>query len=146
MQEAFPIASEYALHIHHYVSTYQAKETLHERVALANKEWAERSHQIVRITEGALLPQSLQMTPNTDATMLSLCGKYYDDDLYQRLKEHCDETGQSDMKLGYANCALPVVLEHNTPNNSISLLWAETTGTIGSHAMRPLFRRRDRHG
>jgi hypothetical protein len=29
------------------------------------------------------------------------------------------------MKYGYANCALPLVLEHNTPNNSISLLWAD---------------------
>ena len=42
-------------------------------------------------------------------------------------------------------CALPVVLEHNTPNNSIPLLWAETAGADGAHAMEPLFFRRDRH-
>jgi hypothetical protein len=50
------------------------------------------------------------------------------------------------MKLGYANCALPVVLEHNTPNNSFPLLWAETARANGAHAMEPLFFRRDRHG
>ena len=61
-------------------------------------------------------------------------------------ERHCREAGQSDMKLGYANCALPIVLEHNTPNNSIPLLWAETTGKGGAHRMRPLFYRRDRHG
>jgi hypothetical protein len=49
------------------------------------------------------------------------------------------------MKYGYANCALPVVLEHNTPNNSIPLLWAETEGKSGVK-MHPLFFRRDRHG
>jgi hypothetical protein len=49
------------------------------------------------------------------------------------------------MRLGYKECALPLILEHNTPNNSISLLWAETTGAHGAHAMRPLFRRVTRH-
>ena len=85
------------------------------------------------------------MRSNTDRPMLDLCEKYYDHDLYIRLKKHCDEAGQSDMKRGYAKCALPLVLEHNTPNNSIPLLWAESQGKLG-HPMRPLFRRRDRHG
>jgi hypothetical protein len=49
------------------------------------------------------------------------------------------------MKYGYADCALPLVLEHNTPNNAIPILWAETEGKLGE-PMRPLFFRRDRHG
>lgn len=78
--------------------------------------------------------------------MLDLGDRYYDHALYERIKQHCDENGQSDMKLGYANCALPIVLDHNTPNNSIPLLWAETPGANNVHPMRPLFHRRDRHG
>jgi hypothetical protein len=31
--------------------------------------------------------------------------------------------GTDDARLGFAACALPVVLSHNTPNNSIYLLW-----------------------
>jgi hypothetical protein len=31
--------------------------------------------------------------------------------------------GTSDASLGFAGCALPVVLGHNTPNNSVYLLW-----------------------
>lgn len=31
--------------------------------------------------------------------------------------------GGTDGRLGFAGCALPVVLSHNTPNNSIYLLW-----------------------
>ena len=55
------------------------------------------------------------------------------------------------MKLGYGGCALPLILDHNTPNNSMPLLWAETVGSpkvdgmAAVPAMRPLFRRRQRH-
>ena len=76
---------------------------------------------------------------------MNLCERYYDHDLYLRLEEHCQQAGQSDMKFGYADCALPLVLEHNTPNNAIPLLWAETEGEQGTQ-MCPLFFRRDRHG
>lgn len=34
MRGKFPLAKKYTLHIHHYVSTYQARQTLKERVAL----------------------------------------------------------------------------------------------------------------
>ena len=136
----FPISEDYTIHIHHYVSTTQARDALHERIGVANKDWQKR----IKFSEGMLLPPTLKLCPSNDGPILKLCEKYYDHQLYTRLKQHCDETGQKDMKLGYANCALPLVLEHNTPNNSIPLLWAETTCKQG-HSMRPLFRRRDRH-
>lgn len=145
LKEKFPLSSNYALHIHHYVSTDQARHALEARIADARANLSSRSFDEVTITEGLLLPATLKMTGGTDAPILDLCERYYDDHLYQRLKKHCDEAGQSDMKRGYADCALPIVLEHNAPNNAISLLWAETTGRHG-HPMRPLFRRRDRHG
>ena len=145
LKDEFPISNEYTLHIHHHVSTQQARQTLECRVAEACEEWAECSFDRVEITEGMRLPQGLKMTAGASDPMLAVCDAYYDDQLYQRLKKHCDEAGQNDMRHGYAYCALPLVLEHNTPNNSISLLWAETNGKCG-HAMRPLFRRRDRHG
>ena len=141
----FPIADRYTLHIHHYISTKQARDALDARVKHANTQWTERTYGDIRISQGTLLPGSLRLDPATDAPVLALCNKYYDHSLYIRLKQHCDEAGQSDMKLGYANCALPLILEHNTPNNSIPLLWAETAGEHGP-AMTPLFRRRDRHG
>lgn len=145
LKGCFPVSDSYALHIHHYVSTEQARAALEDRVADAKAHLENRSFDEVTITEGLRLPASLKMVGGTDAAMLDLCERYYDDHLYQRLKKHCDEAGQSDMKRGYANCALPVVLEHNAPNNAIPLVWAETTGRHGP-PMRPLFRRRDRHG
>ncbi len=140
----FPISKDYTIHIHHYVSTTQAKEALHERIGAANEDWQERDYNGINSSEGMLLPPTFKLCSGNDGPILELCEKYYDPELYTHLQKHCDETGQKDMKLGYANCALPLVLEHNTPNNSIPLLWAETTSEQG-HSMRPLFRRRDRH-
>jgi hypothetical protein len=144
--EAFPIADGYNLHIHHYISSYQARQALERRLADAEAEWQARSYARYEITEGLLLPESAKLVESADPQILDLCERYYDHGLFTRLEEHCGQAGQTHMKHGYADCALPIVMEHNTPNNSISLLWAETTGEGGAHRMRPLFHRRDRHG
>jgi hypothetical protein len=67
--------------------------------------------------------------------------------LYDSVLEnkHSEESEDPNMRRGYAQCSLCVILEHNTPNNSLPLFWAETDGNNGQHAMRPLFRRRTRH-
>lgn len=146
LKDKFPIVENYALHIHHYVSTTQARTALLERTEQANTQWTDRTFGSISITEGTLLPPGLKLTKGQDDPMIALCEKYYDHGLYLRLIEHAGEAEQTDLKMGYANCALPLVLEHNTPNNSIPLLWAETPGGEHGPAMRPLFRRRDRHG
>lgn len=154
---AFPLADRYALHIHHYVSTTQAHDALVERVAEAKVKLPDRSFGDAIVTEGMLLPADLRLAtvdPETratiptraaDAATIDLCDRYYDHALFHRLEKHCREAGQTDMRFGYADCALPLVLEHNTPNNAIPVLWAETDGECGA-SMRSLFFRRDRHG
>lgn len=47
--------------------------------------------------------------------------------------------GGTDLKYGFAGGCLPLVLSHNTPNNSIGLLWAD------GRSMRSLFPRVTRH-
>ncbi len=155
--EDFPLADAYTLHIHHYVSTSQAHDALVARVAEAKERLRDRSFGDALITEGMPLPSDLRvatidkatrdvtLTSLADGPIVDLCGRYYDDDLFKRLEKHCREAGQTDMKYGYADCALPLILEHNTPNNALPLLWAETDGELGA-PMRPLFFRRDRHG
>jgi hypothetical protein len=63
--------------------------------------------------------------------------------------EYCDQTvvdkhflvgGTNDARLGFAGCALPVVLSHNTPNNSIYILWGPE-----AHSFFGLFPRVSRH-
>lgn len=157
LQDDFPLADGYTLHIHHYVSTKQAHDALEERVADANQMLQNKSFDRALITEGMALPSDLRIatidkntrlaTPTrpTDGPTVDLCGRCYDHELFKRLEKHCKEAGQTDMKYGYADCALPLVLEHNTPNNAIPILWAETEGELGE-SMHPLFYRRDRHG
>lgn len=153
----FPLAKGYTLHIHHYISTAQAHDALLDRIREADEKLKDKSYGRAIITEGMLLPPDIrvgtineetkEMAPTTftDEAICDLCNRYYDHDLFTRLEKHCREAGQTDMRYGYANCALPLVLEHNTPNNSIPLLWAETDGKLGAK-MHSLFLRRDRHG
>ncbi|MEJ7784824.1 MAG: hypothetical protein WKF96_08475 [Solirubrobacteraceae bacterium] len=72
-----------------------------------------------------------------DHAVAELAERYYDDILTDEHKGRA--------ALGYANCALPVVLSHNTPNNSVSLLWADTTDEPGGLQRRALFPRYERH-
>jgi hypothetical protein len=55
------------------------------------------------------------------------------------------KVGGEQAHYGFAKTGLFLVLEHNTPNNSIALLWAEADGDSPAPPMRPLFRRRQRH-
>ena len=68
-----------------------------------------------------------------DPAMADLCKKYYDPSTSDQHK--------ADTPLGYDGCALPLVLQHNTPNNSVCLLWAETEAL----GRRGLFPRYERH-
>lgn len=73
-----------------------------------------------------------------DAGILSLAkqNRYFDDSVDD---EHAAVGGTS-KRFGFADGRLPVVLGHNTPNNSIFLLWAEDMQSV-----RGLFPRVSRH-
>lgn len=168
----FPIAEGFRLHIHHYVSTAQARAALEERVASVTSLMQDRSFDAdflssEGLTEGLLLGSELPLgyvdsstVPSGnveegsdglkgnhpgDDDVIRLCESAYDPALFKRLEKHCREAGISTMCYGYGYCALPLVLEHNTPNNSIPMIWSET-GSQSNPRMRPLFHRRDRHG
>ena len=65
----------------------------------------------------------------------SLLHAYYD----PTIEDEHTRKGGTDLKYGFASCGLPLVLSHNTPNNSLYLLWAE------SEKVRALFPRVSRH-
>jgi hypothetical protein len=52
---------------------------------------------------------------------------------------------KGDATLGFRDSRLPLVLSHNTPNNSIALLWADTSERPGSKHRYALFTRYERH-
>lgn len=134
---------DWQLGVHHYIGTHRAAKSIEERQADALKEHKEKGEgwfERVVFSHGTVLPEDLPITGDHYRPFLELVQNYYDPSIES---EHM-KVGGDDARLGFGQCALPLVLDHNTPNNSLALLWAETDGTSG-HAMRPLFRRRQRH-
>ena len=130
------------LHVHHYIATYRASDSVqkrHEEIRRAKdpNQW----FQTVEFSFGTILPKDLPIDEQRYSDFIRLAEKYYDPIIQTK---HTD-LGGSSVHLGFGDCALPLILEHNTPNNSVALLWADTEGMNGHHAMRPLFRRRQRH-
>jgi hypothetical protein len=132
---------DWVLCAHHYIGTHRADQAVRQRVddAQARRgpdEWFRN----IEVTFETVFPASLPIQRDRDEAFVALAEQYYD----ASLETDSTREGGTDMTLGFSHCALPLVLEHNTPNNSVSLLWAETEGKKG-HAMRPLFRRKQRH-
>jgi hypothetical protein len=133
---------DWMTHVHHYIGTHQADEALRQRNAQAAHEIEPaRWFCNIEFTFGLTLPESLLISSERDPGMVSLVERYYDSAIET---EHSDVGGKG-LKLGFSGCALPLILDHNTPNNSLAILWAESREGAANHRMRPLFRRRQRH-
>lgn len=133
---------DWKLCVHHYISTAQSEATIRQRdgevrTALGPDGWFRE----IELSSGMPLPGQFSVTSATHPDFGELIQAYYDASIED---EHMKKGGE-DARYGFGKCGLPLVLEHNTPNNSPALLWAETNGEGATHAMRPLFRRRQRH-
>ncbi len=84
------------------------------------------------------LPSEVSLQEGCDTEFLLLVDRYYD----PSVEDEHTRKGGTDVKRGFAECALPVVLTHNTPNNSLFLLWANPEQRYG---VRGLFPRVSRH-
>jgi hypothetical protein len=143
------MADDWRLCIHHYIGSAAAKDGIAQRLkesesALAAPWWTKS----IDSSFGTVFPPDFPLSKGRDDDFIALTRKYYDPIICNK---HTKVGGVDHLGLGYGGCALPLVLEHNTPNNSIALLWAETAGgqreglDTPAPAMRPLFRRRQRH-
>jgi hypothetical protein len=143
------LAPDWELCIHHYVASAGAAQNIQRRLreasgALAGKGWATAMH----ASFGTVLPGDLPIhaVPRRHDEFIELTRKYYDPRIETK---HTNVGGVAHLGLGYGGCALPLVLDQNTPNNAVALLWGETDGGdrhgAVAPAMRPLFRRRQRH-
>jgi hypothetical protein len=140
-------AKECVLLIHHLLGTPKAKEhLLAQRDAYFKEKLPESTWMVepFELSFGHLFSANVPLSPDQpgDKAFCALTQKYYSDQIET---EHTIKGGVKHLGLGFAGCALPVVLDHNTPNNSVALLWAQTDGKNGQPAIRPLFRRRQRH-
>jgi len=81
------------------------------------------------------LNSTICIRPKDGSAICKLIDAYYDPEI----EDQHTKIGGTEVKYGFAACGLPLVLSHNTPNNSLCLLWGE------SEKMRALFPRVSRH-
>lgn len=119
-----------------YVATRQAVDHI--------EYWAERftseyGYKPLQVRVLCTLEHEVAITRNPDAQLDALIrnSKYYDN---RASDQHTRVGGTNDLRFGFARCALPVVLSHNTPNNSLYILWGAE-----SYDFRGLFPRVSRH-
>ena len=117
-----------------YVATEQALANMH-----AGAEALKKAHGIeTTVLAVQRIASNVSLKPSDTDPMIAVIKneKYYD----ASVEDEHTKKGNSDLKFGFAAGGLPLVLHHNTPNNSIFLLWVE-----GSETVRPLFPRVSRH-
>jgi len=139
----------WALCVHHYIGGYEASENVKTREAAARRRYeSEGWFNAVNFSFGMILPKNcpIQSEGNGNEDFIVLTDKYYNPSIQDR---HTEVGGVKKITLGFGACGFPLVLEHNTPNNSVALLWAEAEPSEKDGTkypeMRPLFRRRPRH-
>jgi hypothetical protein len=74
------------------------------------------------------LDEKIKVQKGLDSDFFCLADKYYDPKVET---EATRVGGTGNVKFGFANCSLPLVLSHNTPNNSIRTEYADMEISVG---------------
>jgi hypothetical protein len=119
-----------------YLCTEQAKSQIESNFSELFTKYGNRPELICM----HLIPKSDKLNSVDDSKIIELCNKdeYYD---AEEIEDFHTKQGGANVKLGFGSCALPLVLAHNTPNNSVPILWSYET----SSSFKGLFPRIPRH-
>ncbi|PTU30324.1 phosphoribosyltransferase-like protein [Stenotrophobium rhamnosiphilum] len=124
------------IHVHHHLASSKASKQIEadlKKFKVDNPEFEYTS------SFSYVLPDDIVINENdSDKKLVALLQDWYDKGIE-------DEHTKSDIWFGYKQCGLPLILEHNTPNNSLALLWASSSKDDAKPFMKPLFSRRKRH-
>jgi hypothetical protein len=125
-----------------FVVLYTATSMAHRNITKNMSDWfddksIEPSFEVITIQR---IRDSFKVSEGSDEEFINLLKKYTDESV---LDEHYKKGKHDDYYFGFNECALPLVLGHNTPNNSVLLLWIGEDN--GSSEFEGLFPRVDRH-
>jgi hypothetical protein len=123
------------IHILFYIATLDAINNIKEGI----EDWKKANSKEFIVTVDCLLPidDTIKNKIMGDSELMTFLEKYFDSSV---VDGHYKE-GKHDLPfLGFNECALPLVLNHNTPNNSVAILWLPT-----DKKYRGLFPRISRH-
>lgn len=108
------------IHLVFYVATTEAKNKIDalRKEALSDVKYSNLSFKIhvLQLIEPSIKDDILK----NEEDFIKLSKKYIDSSIIDR---HFKKAKHSKYYLGYNECCLPIILSHNTPNNSLPLLW-----------------------
>jgi len=133
------ITDDAHIQVHHYLASKAASIKVS---GLLERFQAQSSGMCFIPSFSYVLPDDVVVASTTHPDLAALLEKNYDPGI------ETTHTGP-DIALGYKQCGLPLVLDHNTPNNSVATLWARSDPKAEKYNkdnhMSPLFPRRQRH-
>lgn len=120
-----------------YMATEQAKKYLEKII----QEWLENKRCKIQCNVHVIkvFSDNIRIKSDHDNNLIELFKKYFDESI---MDEHYCMGNHQEPYLGFDQCALPLILSHNTPNNTIPLLWFDEKS---GHRVRGLFPRVNRH-
>jgi hypothetical protein len=130
------LASDLRIYVVIYLATEQALFHLNNSI---KERSTELGSTVCTVHAVQMLPNTLRIDRSQDTEFMQLIEKYFDDSVIDR---HFCNGRFAEPYLGFDGCALPLILHHNTPNNSVPLLWFEE----GKRKYIGLFPRLSRHG
>jgi len=106
------------IHILFYVATTYSIKNLEEAINV----WKKANSHNFKLTIDAvqLIDETVSNGVTSDQALMKLCEKYFDQSI---IDTHYKVGKTAKPYLGFDECALPLVLNHNTPNNSLPILW-----------------------
>lgn len=115
---------------------YMATEQARERIEKFSKKICRTRGVKYHVMVVHKLDDSIRLHRDGGDAMTQIINTYYDPKVED---QHMKIGKTKDLKYGFAGCGLPLVLGHNTPNNSLPLLWYD------SEKVKALFPRVSRH-
>lgn len=140
LQEDKPFIAKGAhILVHHYLaSAWAAKQV----AALLGEYQVQQGDFTFIPSFSHVLPANIKIDADVDPALEALLHDRYDPSIENKHTKR-------NIWMGYKQCGLPLVLDHNAPNNSLATLWARSDPTkeqyIQANHMSPLFPRRQRH-
>lgn len=114
------ISHNLEIHVILYVMTEEAKERIESEI---NNWKSERNVRMsITIHPIQLILNTSKIDIEKEIELRGILSKYFDDTI---IDEHWKKGKHATPFLGYNECALPVILSHNAPNNSLPILWFE---------------------
>jgi hypothetical protein len=123
------------IHIIFYIAATEALLKLEENL-LSYKTEQPESNFTYTINAVQIIGSEIKAEIKSKTAFIELVKNYFDKGIIDR---HYKEGKHDEPYLGFNECCLPVILSHNTPNNSLPILWFPDDKIIG------LFPRVKRH-